>query len=129
MPPKGFAKPEPVDHRLKVGLSAADYDAVATRASDAGMTTAAYVRQLVAHDIGRAAPPKPRNDASTMALLAEAHLVAMQVKRVGINVNQMARQANSSMLPLTIPELRVMQDQIAEVMEEAMTLFAKVLTR
>lgn len=130
MPPKGFIKTEPVDQRLKVGLSAPDYAAVADRASAAGMTTAAYVRQLIAFDIGRTAtPPKPRSDANLMTLLAEVHILAMQIKRIGINVNQMARQANTGMVPLTVPELRVMQTQVADVMTRALALFDKVLAR
>ncbi len=130
MPPKGFVKPEPVDQRLKVGLSASDYAAISDRANAAGMTTAAYVRQLIAFDIGRAkAPPKPRSDANALALLAEVHLVAMQIKRIGVNVNQMARQANTGMVPLTVPELRVMQAQVAEAMTRAVALFDKALGR
>lgn len=130
MPPKGFVKPEPVDRRLKVGLSASDYDAVSQRAAAAGMTTAAYVRQLVAFDLGQtAAPPRARSDQAQLALLAEVHLLAMQVKKIGVNVNQMARQANTGMVPLTVPEMRVMQAQVAAAMEQAVRLFDKVLAR
>ena len=130
MPPKGFVKPKPVDQRLKVGLSAPDYEAISVRAQNAGMTTAAYVRQLVAVDIGRVtAPPKPRADANALALLAEVHLLAMQVKRVGINVNQLARQANTGLVPLTVPEIRTMQSQIAHAMQKALAIFDEVLGR
>lgn len=130
MPPKGFVKPEPVDRRLKVGLSASDYDAVSARAANAGMTTAAYVRHLIAFDLGQgASPPKARSDRNTLALLAEVHLLAMQVKKIGVNVNQMARQANTGLVPLTIAEMRVMQAQVGAAMEQAVRLFDKVLTR
>ena len=130
MPPKGFVKPEPVDRRLKVGLRASDYDRVSARAADAGMTVAAYVRHLVAMDLGQAsAPAKPRTDRRTMELLAEVHMLAMQVKKIGTNVNQMARQANTGFVPLTVPEMRVMQAQVAAAMESAVALFDKVLTR
>lgn len=130
MPPKGFVKVKPVDQRLKVGLSAADYDAIATRAGNAGMTTAAYVRQLIAVDLGRVpAPPKIRSDTAHVALLAEVHLLAMYVKRMGVNINQIARQANTGLVPLTNPEMRVMQAQVADAMQKAVALFDKVLAR
>jgi len=130
MPPRGFQKPEPLDQRLKVNLTAAEYMAVASRADAAGMTISAYVRQLVAIDLGHAAKaPKRRADRHTLELLAEVHMLAMQVKRIGVNVNQMARQANTGMVPLTSSELRVMQSQIAAAMERAVALFDKVLDR
>lgn len=130
MPPKGFQKPEPLDQRLKVNLTATEHAAIAQRADAAGMTTSAYVRQLIALDQGRvSAAPRPRSDRRTMELLAEVHTLAMQVKRIGVNVNQMARQANTRFVPLTAPEMRVMQSQVADAMERAIALFDKVLAK
>ena len=130
MPRQGFRKPEPLDQRLKVNLTAAEYAAIADRADRAGMTTSAYVRQLIAIDLGQAASaPKPRGDRRTLELLSEVHMLAMQVKRIGVNVNQMARQANTGLVPLTAAEMRVMQSQVANAMERAIALFDKVLAR
>ena len=130
MPRKGFIKPEPVDRRLKVGLTAAVHDAIQARADDAGMTAAAYVRQLIEIDLGAARKPATaRTDRARLALLAEVHQLAMQIKRIGVNVNQMARQANTGLVPLTSAELRVTQRQVADAMERAAVLFDKVLGR
>jgi hypothetical protein len=130
MPPKGFQKPDPLDQRLKVNLTATESEAIAQRADAAGMTISAYVRQLIAIDLGhRAEAPKPRTDRKTMELLAEVHMLAMQVKRIGVNINQMARQANTGLVPLSVSEMRVMQAQVADAMDRAAQLFAKVLAR
>lgn len=130
MPPKGFQKPEPLDQRLKVNLTASEYGAIARRAEDAGTTTSAYIRQLIAIDLGQSASgSKPRSDRRTLELLAEVHMLAMQVKRIGVNVNQIARQANTGFVPLTASEMRVMQVQVADALEKAMILFDKVLAR
>ncbi|MBU2531161.1 MAG: MobC family plasmid mobilization relaxosome protein [Alphaproteobacteria bacterium] len=130
MPPRGFQKPEPLDQRLKVNLTAAEYLAVAGRADAAGLTISGYVRQLIAIDLGQTAKvPKHRTERHTLELLAEVHMLAMQVKRIGVNVNQMTRQANTGMVPLSVSELRVMQSQIANAMERAVVLFDKVLKR
>lgn len=130
MPSKGFVKPEPVDRRLKVGLTAADYDAISLRANDVGTTAAAYVRQLIAIDLRRdEAPAKARTDRTRLTLLADVHLLAMHVKRIAASVSMMARQVESGRVPITQPEMRVMQAQVADAMDRAAALFNKVLAR
>ncbi|MEQ1731821.1 MAG: hypothetical protein ABL982_25900 [Vicinamibacterales bacterium] len=133
MPPKGFTKPTPVDRRLKVGLTVADYDAITAKADANGTTVAAYVRQLIADDLAGDDQTPPRGkaspDRSTLTLLAEVHLLAMHVKRIAITVNQIARQVDNGFVPLTADEARDMRVQVASAMERAVTLFDKVLAR
>lgn len=130
MPPKGFSKPSPVNQRLKVGLTAADYEAIAGKATAAGMPVAAYVRHLIAADLGQAAPTaRSMPDRTTLSLLAEVHLLAMHVKSIAASVNQIARQVDNGFVPLTLPEARVMQAQVAGAMDRAVALFEKVLAR
>ena len=130
MPAKGFRKAEPVDCRLKVGLTATQYARLADKATAAGLSTAHYVRALIEHDLGdRAGKPTVSRQHDTMLLLAEVHLLAMQIKKLGTNVNQMAHQVNSGMVPLTAAELNVAMRQIAVAMDMAGGLFEKVLNR
>lgn len=131
MPPKGYAKPVPVDRRLKVGLSDADYAAIAAKAEANGVPVAAYVRSLITADLGHAGHVRSRSapDRGTLALLAEVHQLAMHVKVIAMSVNQMARQVEHGHVPLTLPEIRVMQSQVAEAMGRAVSLFDRVLAR
>lgn len=130
MPAKGFTKPEPLRTRIKVGLSDDQAKRLDDKAAAAGMTVARYVRSLIEHDLGDT-PRKPtvaRNHA-TMLLLAEVHELAMQIKRLGTNVNQIAHQVNSGMVPITFAEMVVTQKQVAVAMDKAIAIFERVSSR
>ena len=130
MPARGFKKRDPSTERLKVGLTTALNEQLAERAGAAVLTASDYVRGLIEHDVGeRADKPRPRKDHGTMLLLAEVHTLAIQIKKLGTNVNQMAHQVNAGMVPLTRPEVAVMTRQVAVAMELAQGLFEKVLNR
>ena len=127
MPSKGFTKPQPVNRRIKVGFTADEAARVDAKAEEARVTASAYIRALVQHDLGDR-PKKlvaARNHA-TMLLRAEAHNLAIQIKKLGTNVNQMAHQVNSGMVPVTLAEMAVTQKQIAVAMDMAIALFEKV---
>ena len=130
MPARGFKKRDPSTERLKVGLTTALNEQLAERAGAAVLTASDYVRGLIEHDVGeRADKPRPRKDHGTMLLLAEVHTLAIQIKKPGTNVNQMAHQVNAGMVPLKRPEVAVMTRQVAVAMELAQGLFEKVLNR
>ena len=128
MPAKGFQKREPLDRRVKVQFTSAQLAHVDQRAAACGMTNAAYLRLLALKDAGVAdkLPKADRNRANTL-LLAEVHLLAMQVKKLGINFNQLARQANTGMVPLTRAEVVYFSNQHQLMLARTAALFEKLL--
>lgn len=128
MPARGFQKPEPRTTRVKVGLTAREAEQLATKARAAGMTVSAYLAAMVSHHLGDSPRlPTPARNHGTMVLLAEVHALAMQIKKIGTNVNQLAHQANTGLVPLSLKELRIMQVQVAVAMDKAAAVFEKVL--
>ncbi|MFO0734203.1 MAG: plasmid mobilization relaxosome protein MobC [Nitrospiraceae bacterium] len=112
MPAKGFTKPEPLSTRIKVGLSDDVAGRLDAKAAAASMTVARYVRSLIEHDLGdRQSKPTVARNHATMLLLAEVHTLAMQIKKLGTNVNQIAHQVNAGVVPVTTAEMVVTQSK------------------
>ena len=92
MPPKGFRKPEPIACRIKVGLSENAHECLTSIADAAGMTTSDYIRRLIEADADRSpSPQRPVQNRHTLLLPAEIHDLAIQIRKLGSNVNQLAR--------------------------------------
>jgi hypothetical protein len=124
MPARGHQKSDPVDHRIRVQLTAAQAEQLARLAADAGVSQSEYMRSLLdsANKV-----PKPRRQSGTMLQLVEIHELAMQVKKLGTNVNQLARQANAGLVPLRREEIQQMLAQHEELMVRAIALVEKAL--
>jgi hypothetical protein len=121
-----------LSQRVKVQFSSAQQQAVDARADAVGMTTAGYLRSLALQDLdlarGAEAPSsKKARQHATMLQVAELHALAMQVKRLGTNVNQMAKQANSGMVPITRPEVIYILNQHQLLMSQATAAVEKML--
>jgi hypothetical protein len=129
MPVKGFHKPEPMDHRVKVQFTATQSVLIDERAAACGLTTAAYLRELALNDVGiLAKPPKPKRTRDATLQLAEIHQLAMQVKKLGVNFNQLARQANTGMVPLSRNEIVYFSNQHQLMLARIAAVFEKLLT-
>ena len=62
-----------------------------------------------------------------MLELAELHELAMQIKKLGTNVNQLAKQANQGMVPIERREITYMLNQHQLVMSNAIAAIEKSL--
>jgi hypothetical protein len=73
---------------------------LAELADIAGVSQSEFMRSLLDSATGGGVKaPKPRRESGTMLQLVEIHELAMQVRKLGTNVNQLARQANAGLVP------------------------------
>ncbi|ADP70665.1 mobilization protein [Rhodomicrobium vannielii ATCC 17100] len=124
MPARGYQKPDPVDRRIRVQLTDAQAEKLARLSDGAGVSQSEYMRSLL-DGVGAATPkepPKPKRASPAMLKLVEIHELAMQVKKLGTNVNQLARQANTGMVPLTRREIEAMLAQHEALLKAAITV-------
>jgi hypothetical protein len=128
MPARGHQKPDPVDHRIRVQLTAVQARRLAQLADDAGVSQSEYMRSLLDSAGGGAVTaPKPRRQSGPMLQLVEIHELAMQVKKLGTNINQLAHQANTGMVPLTRAEVEHMLARHEALMVQAIAVIEKAL--
>jgi Bacterial mobilisation protein (MobC) len=131
MPPRGHTKSEPLANRVKVQFNDAQLQALTEQADATGQTIAGYLRSTVLMSLEDAVakpawPTKARHHAA-MLNLAEMHALAMQVKKLGTNVNQLAKQANQGMVPITRAEVVYMLNQHQLVLSNAIAALEKAL--
>lgn len=130
MPAKGFRKRDRHDVRVKVGLTVDQATELTRRAKAARMSQANYLRALFEHDIGeRKDKPSVNRRHETLVLAGEAHLLAMQLKKIGANFNQFVRQANTGMVPITRQEVVTINTLIEVGIAKATAVFERILAR
>lgn len=91
-------KTEPRDRQLNLHLTQEEITAVRARASSAGMRLADYGRARVLAEEGRDAPASEGRGRVGM-------LFVLELKRIGNNLNQVARRLNGAPLPMLPPSL------------------------
>ena len=110
MPPSGHTKSEPLSNRVKVQFTDAQLQTVTQHADAVGQTVACFVRSTVLMTLDEAAGKEVRRKKphthATQLQIAALHDLAMQIKKLGTNVNQIAKQANTGMVPITRGELQ-----------------------
>ncbi|MDX2264114.1 MAG: plasmid mobilization relaxosome protein MobC [Hyphomicrobiales bacterium] len=129
MPAPGHRKPDSLCRRIRVQLSDVEQRRLAAAAKDAGVSQSAYVRALIASaTTGAKHPTPPRSKRTAEKLeIAEVHQLAMQVKRLGTNVNQMAKQANEGLVPLRRAEVEDILKRHERLLTAAILYFERVL--
>lgn len=127
MPARGHLKTDPVDHRIRVQLTAALAARLAELAANAGVSQSEYMRNLLDSAATGAPLLKQKRQSGTMLQLVEIHELAMQVKKLGTNINQLARQANAGMVPLTRREVEAMLARHEQLMLLAIAFVEKAL--
>jgi hypothetical protein len=128
MPARGHQKSDPVDHRIRVQLSAAQAARLAELAAETGVSQSEYMRTLLDSASGASAkPPKARRQSGTMLQLVEIHELAMQVRKLGTNINQLAHQANLGMVPLRRDEVVAMLAAHEQLMLRAISFVERTL--
>lgn len=121
MPAKGTRKSAPLRHRLSTNVDGKLQQAFLSRASSAGMSDAQYLRQLIESDasVGGAAKLIRRRNQKRLQLDGLAHevnLVGVQLRKLGVNVNQLAKQANAGMVPISRQEAVSMMTELQQLM-------------
>ena len=132
MPSYGFKKDDPLDTRLKVQFSASHTALIRQAADMVGMTVSAYIRAIVLAHLEetpqeQVPTPSTARQHAAMLELAELHELAMQIKKLGTNVNQLAKQANQGMVPIERREITYMLNQHQLVMSSAVAAIEKSL--
>jgi Bacterial mobilisation protein (MobC) len=128
MPARGHQKSDPVDHRIRVQLTAAQAARLARLAAEASVSQSEYMRSLLdSADSTSAKPPKAKRQSGTMLQLVEIHELAMQVKKLGTNINQLAHQANVGLVPLRRDEVVAMLAAHEQLMLRAIAYVERTL--
>ncbi len=131
MPAKGFQKPEPLDCRIKVQLTNGQQQKLAKLADEARVSQSEYMRSLldsVEGSVPVAKPPPPKRPPPfAQQQLMEIHELAMQVRKVGVSINQLARQANTGMVAIRRSEVEAMLAMHEELMLKAIAHVEKAL--
>lgn len=128
MPARGHQKSDPVDHRIRVQLTAAQAARLAELAAEASVSQSEYMRSLLDSASGASVkPPKAKRQSGTMLQLVEIHELAMQVKKLGTNINQLAHQANVGLVPLRRDEVTIMLAAHEQLMLRAIAYVERTL--
>jgi hypothetical protein len=110
MPRRGYRKglhdsKEPLPRFVRTRLSTQGFAALTAEAESRGVSVSTLTRLVVyAHLQGRRAE-LPHRQGEDAALLR-------QLIRIGNNLNQLARQANAGLVPVSVDELRTCLDHI-----------------
>jgi len=105
MPARGSRKSELLSRRKKVQVSVALEAEIRARATAAGMSEARWMRTVLAAAAGRGEMPRRKAVSVDDRLLAAINQCWVQLKKLGTNVNQLAHQANTGLVPLTRAEV------------------------
>jgi hypothetical protein len=132
MPAKATRKSNPLNLRISTNVDLKLRKAFLDRAAGAGMSDARYLRYLIEADAGLASPTKSikRRTEGRVAqdnLAHEVHQVGLHIRKVGTNVNQLSKQANTGMVPITRAEAVQMMQQLQLAMGRALSVLERVL--
>jgi hypothetical protein len=132
MPAKDTRKANPLEHRLSTNVDDALHAAFLKRAEAVGLSDASYLRHLIALDVGAASAEdlKRRNlkRVGMDNLAHEVNQVGLHIRKVGVNVNQLAKQANAGMVPISRDEAVRMISELELAMSRAIAVMERALT-
>ena len=117
---KGHETPVRLSRRIKAAFTHVEALGLTADAKACGMTQAKFIRALVLSGRGDTThKPKRKRNRDADKLADEIHLLAMQVKKLGTNVNQMAKQANAGMVAIGRAEVQYLLNQHQQLMSLA----------
>lgn len=106
--------------RFKTYFTVAEQARLDALAKVHGLSRSEYVRMVVLAAAGDVPPPKKKTRATTHdELLHSLSLVAFQVKKVGTNINQLAKKANEGVVPIHRAEVQYFENQLQVVLAKA----------
>lgn len=128
MPAKGYRKPKRMDRRVKAAFTHAEALDLAETAKACGLTQAKYMRALVLAAAGdKTKAPKRKRAVHAGKLSDDIHLLGIQVKKLGTNINQLAKQANTGLVPLTRAEVQYMLNRHQLITSAALAYLERAL--
>lgn len=132
MPAKDTRKDNPLERRVSTNLDEGLHQAFLERAKSAGMSDARYLRHLIETDVGAASTrSEPRRRSMQRmqldSLAHEVNEVGLHIRKVGVNVNQLAKQANAGMVPVTRDEAVHMMTELELAMSRAVAVLERAL--
>lgn len=113
MLPRGTSTEAKRPIRKKVAFTAPEAQRLGAEARAAGMTESKYMHAAVLACWGDAEKPKPKPKRTTQ-LMAITHLLGLIVfliKKLSNNVNQLAKQANTGLVPIKRNEVDYVLNQ------------------
>lgn len=113
--------------KRKFRLTPDDAERLRSAAKAAGLHQHEYVRSAVMASITGVPGPRPKKTAATNHLAVEIARLAFQVGKLGNNVNQLARQANTGLVPLTRAEIEYFNNMQQRLLTLATAAIEKVL--
>jgi hypothetical protein len=91
--------------RPKVAFSDDELLRVSDSAKASGRTLSRFMREAVLAAVGEGTKPKMMKGRNSQELLHALHVLAVQIRKHGTNVNQLAHQANAGMVPVKRSEI------------------------
>jgi hypothetical protein len=126
MPRKGFVKSDPLIRPFKPPFTHAEASAIRKDAEHCDMPVGRFISHLVLSARGDVTKkPKRKRNRDTDKLADEVHALAMQVKKLGTNVNQLAKQANIGLVPISRAELQYVLNQQQQLLSAAAAYLEK----
>jgi glycerol kinase len=112
--------------RKKVSVSAELDARIKALAVDCGMTESKWMRQVLEHAAGAPVKKPQRKRRRDADLLAHGlNSVGLQLKRLGTNLNQLAKQANTGLVAVSRAEMQYVLNQQQLVLSKCMTLLER----
>ncbi len=85
------------------------------------------MRLAVVAALTQAPPPKRKAAVSKNELAHEISMIAFQLKKIGTNLNQMSKQANTGLVPITEREIHYFLNMHQRVLTMSSAALEKVL--
>lgn len=133
MPAKATRKANPLTCRVSTNLDQKLMQSFRIQAEVSGLSDAMYLRRLVENDVGvvrQATPALKRAQlqrAQKDALAHEINLAGLHIRKLGVNVNQLAKQANTGLVPISRAEAVHMMTQIELAMSQTLAALERTL--
>lgn len=113
--------------RKKLFVTADENSLLVKEAKAAGLLQQDYMRQSVVAAMTNATPPKRKAVVSKNELAHEISMIAFQLKKIGTNINQLSKQANTGLVPITRSEILYFMNMHQRVLTLSVASLEKVL--
>ena len=125
MPAKGHVKSGKLRQK-KVGVPDSLDAAIVRAAKECGMTESRFMRHVLMQAVGQVPNlPRPKRDRVDDKLFHHANLLHTHLTKIGVNVNQVARQVNTWMVPLQVEVAERMVRRVELASLAAQSFFEK----
>jgi hypothetical protein len=113
--------------RKKLFLTPDENGLLKRESKAAGLLQQDYMRHAVRAALTQAPPPKRKASVTRNELAHEISMIAFQLKKAGTNLNQIAKQANTGLVPITRAEVIHFMNTHQRVLTLSVAALEKVL--